>query len=84
MKLLVFLAKGFETIEFSAFIDVMGWAKTDFDCKIDVAGITRDLSMEKFDYSDIARTNVKYDGARLWDCQYLQAILVVGYVFLFA
>lgn len=36
MKLLVFLAKGFETIEFSAFIDVMGWAKTDFDCKIDV------------------------------------------------
>jgi len=25
-----------ETIEFSAFIDVMGWAKTDFDCKIDV------------------------------------------------
>ena len=47
-------------------------------------GITRDLSMEKFDYSDIARTNVKYDGARPWDCQYLQAILVVGYVFLFA
>ena len=37
MKLLVFLAKGFETIEFSAFIDVMGWAKTDFDCKIDRA-----------------------------------------------
>ena len=30
--------------------------------------------MEKFDYSDIARTNVKY----------LQAILVVGYAFLFA
>ena len=47
-------------------------------------GITRDLSMEKFDYSDIARTNVKYDGARPWDCQYLQAILVVGYDFLFA
>ena len=45
-------------------------------------GITRDLSMEKFDYSDIARTNVKYDGARPWDCQYLQAILVVGYAFL--
>ena len=31
--------------------------------------------MEKFDYSDIARTNVKYDGARPWDCQHLQAIL---------
>lgn len=27
MKLLVFLAKGFETIEFSAFIDVMGWQR---------------------------------------------------------
>lgn len=36
MKLLVFIAKGFETIEFSAFIDVMGWAKTDFDSKVDV------------------------------------------------
>lgn len=36
MKLLVLLAKGFETIEFSAFIDVMGWARIDFDCKVDV------------------------------------------------
>ncbi|WP_291592342.1 DJ-1/PfpI family protein [Bacteroides sp.] len=36
MKLLVFLAKGFETMEFSVFIDVMGWAKTDFGCDIDV------------------------------------------------
>lgn len=27
MRLLVFLTKGFETIEFSAFIDVMGWAR---------------------------------------------------------
>lgn len=36
MRLLVFLAKGFETIEFSAFIDVMGWAKTDFDCDIEI------------------------------------------------
>ena len=35
MRLLVFLAKGFETIEFSAFIDVMGWAKTDFGCDIE-------------------------------------------------
>lgn len=36
MKLLVFLAKGFETMEFSVFIDVMGWAKTDFGCDVDV------------------------------------------------
>lgn len=43
MKLLVFIAKGFETIEFSAFIDVMGWAKTDFDCKVEVVtcGVTK-------------------------------------------
>lgn len=36
MKLLVFLAKGFETIEFSCFIDVMGWAKVDFGCDVEV------------------------------------------------
>ena len=36
MRLLVFLTKGFETIEFSVFIDVMGWARTDFGCKVDV------------------------------------------------
>ena len=36
MKLLVFLAKGFETIEFSGFIDVMGWAKIDFGCDVEV------------------------------------------------
>ncbi len=29
MKTLVFLAKGFEIIEFSVFIDVMGWARND-------------------------------------------------------
>ena len=36
MKLLVCLSKGFETIEFSGFIDVMGWAKTDFGCDVEV------------------------------------------------
>ena len=30
MKVLVFCASGFETMEFSVFIDVMGWAKVDF------------------------------------------------------
>ncbi len=45
MKLLVFLAKGFEMIEFSAFIDVMGWAKTDFGCKLEVVtcGLNRQV-----------------------------------------
>lgn len=45
MKLLVFLAKGFEMIEFSVFIDVMGWAKTDFGCKLEVVtcGLNRQV-----------------------------------------
>ena len=30
MKILVFCAKGFETMEFSVFIDVMGWARNDY------------------------------------------------------
>ncbi len=29
MKTLIFLAKGFEIIEFSVFVDVMGWARND-------------------------------------------------------
>lgn len=36
MKVLVFLAKGFETMEFSVFVDVMGWARNDYDYEIDV------------------------------------------------
>lgn len=29
-KVLVFLAKGFETMEFSVFIDILGWARVDY------------------------------------------------------
>ena len=36
MEVLVLLAKGFETMEFSPFIDVMGWAKSDFGYDINV------------------------------------------------
>lgn len=36
MKVLVLLAKGFETMEFSVFIDVLGWARTDFGIDVDV------------------------------------------------
>ena len=36
MKVLLFLAKGFETMEASVFIDVMGWAKTDHGCDVSV------------------------------------------------
>lgn len=30
MKTLLFLAKGFETMEFAPFVDVMGWARNDY------------------------------------------------------
>lgn len=36
MKLLVFCAKGFETMEFSVFIDIMGWARTDYHYPVEV------------------------------------------------
>lgn len=36
MKILLFLAKGFETMESSVFIDVMGWAGTDHHYDIEV------------------------------------------------
>ncbi len=36
MKILLFLLKGFETMEFSPFIDVMGWAQNDYGVDITV------------------------------------------------
>ena len=36
MKVLLFLAKGFETIEASAFIDIVGWARNDYHHEVDV------------------------------------------------
>ncbi|RKJ40791.1 DJ-1/PfpI family protein [Acutalibacter sp. 1XD8-33] len=36
MKVLLFCAKGFETMEFSPFIDVFGWAANDFGCNVQV------------------------------------------------
>lgn len=46
MKILVFCAKGFETIEFSVFIDVMGWARNDYDCPVyvDTCGFTKTVN----------------------------------------
>jgi 4-methyl-5(b-hydroxyethyl)-thiazole monophosphate biosynthesis len=38
MKILLFLAKGFETMEFSPFVDVMGWAENDYG--VDVSVVT--------------------------------------------
>ncbi|QHQ61182.1 DJ-1 family protein [Anaerocolumna sedimenticola] len=36
MKVLLFLAKGFETMEFSPFVDIMGWARNDYGYDIQV------------------------------------------------
>jgi 4-methyl-5(b-hydroxyethyl)-thiazole monophosphate biosynthesis len=36
MKTLLFLLKGFETMEFSVFIDVLGWARNDYGCDLPV------------------------------------------------
>lgn len=45
MKVLLFLPKGFEHMETGVFIDVMGWARTQFDCEIEVetAGFGREV-----------------------------------------
>jgi len=36
MKILILLAKGFEMMEFSPFIDIIGWARNDYDHDIHV------------------------------------------------
>lgn len=36
MKVLLFLAKGFETMEASVFVDVMGWARNDYQIPVTV------------------------------------------------
>lgn len=36
MKILLLLAKGFELMEFSPFVDIMGWARNDYDYEVEV------------------------------------------------
>lgn len=45
MKILLFLAKGFETMEFSAFVDVMGWARNDYgyDMQVSTCGYQKQV-----------------------------------------
>lgn len=45
MKVLVFCARGFETMEFSAFIDVLGWARNDYnhDITVETCGFTKNV-----------------------------------------
>lgn len=41
-KVLMFLAKGFETMEFSPFVDILGWARNDYgiDVELTTCGFT--------------------------------------------
>lgn len=43
MKVLLFCAKGFETMEFSVFVDVLGWARDTFgyDVQVETCGFTK-------------------------------------------
>lgn len=45
MKTLLFCAKGFETMEFGVFIDVLGWARNDYgyDVAVDTFGFTKQV-----------------------------------------
>ena len=45
MKVLVFCAKGFETMEFSVFIDVLGWARNDYgyDIQVETCGFQKEV-----------------------------------------
>ena len=45
MKILLFCARGFETMEFSAFVDVFGWASNDYgyDFIIDTCGFKKQV-----------------------------------------
>ena len=45
MKTLILLAKGFEMMEFSPFIDIMGWAENDYgyDTQIVTCGFKNKL-----------------------------------------
>ena len=36
MKILLFCAKGFETMEFSVFVDVIGWARNDYHYPVEI------------------------------------------------
>lgn len=45
MNTLLFLAKGFETMEFSVFVDVLGWARNDYgyDTQVTTCGFKRQV-----------------------------------------
>lgn len=65
-KVLLLCAKGFETMEFSVFVDVMGWASTTYGCDIGVVtcGLTEQV-MSSFNVPVI--TDVTIDSVNVHD-----------------
>lgn len=68
MNILVFCAKGFETMEFSAFIDVMGWARNDFGmpAQTETCGFTK-IVTSTFDVPIVVDTLIEEVAARDYD-----------------
>lgn len=46
MKILLLIAKGFETMEFSVFVDIFGWARNDYgvDIKVETCGFSKKVT----------------------------------------
>ena len=55
MKISLFCAKGFETMEFSVFVDVLGWARNDYNypVKVETYGFTKPVTADVYDASAI-------------------------------
>ena len=68
MNILVFCAKGFETMEFSAFIDVMGWARNDFGmpAQTETCGFTKTVT-STFGVPIVVDTLIEEVAARNYD-----------------
>lgn len=57
-KILLFCCKGFETMEFSPFVDVIGWTRTDFGEEIYVMRVAYGFSVQQL--SDPGKYKFRY------------------------
>ena len=75
MKILLFLAKGFETMEFSAFVDVMGWARNDYgyDVTVVTCGFHKQV-MSTFNIPVIVEKTIEQINIEAYDERFLKLI----------
>ena len=68
LKVLVFLAKAFETMEFSVFIDVLGWARVDYghDITVETCGF-KDTVLSTFNIPVIVDKTIEEINADEYD-----------------